>query len=289
MDPLINKEPEFVGKEPVKHEASIRTMKTDVATYIQKEKPSIISMVSRQEDAPLLERHKSARPSALSLLTTFIIVAVFGMLGYAGYLYYQATRVTVDPGVGVTKFFSTDKTVSHTVPQDRAALLKILREEATERERDGLVKELSISIESAVITRTLTPQQFFGLLAIKTPKGFLDGLDVQFLPFLFYSGGQAYFGAAARAKNIDAAFARLLEWEISIQKDLKPLLFDRETEVTIPLFEDKTYKNVHYRFVELSSETDFGIGYFVFPTTSSVIIGTSEEELRVVISRLFEA
>ncbi|OGZ97304.1 MAG: hypothetical protein A3I44_00770 [Candidatus Sungbacteria bacterium RIFCSPLOWO2_02_FULL_51_17] len=289
MDPLTNHKPEETKTDPQKHEATLRTMKTDVATFIQKERPSLISMVSRQEDAPLLERKTAARPSALSLLATFLIIAIFGMLGYTGYLYYQATRVIVEPGPGTTKFFSTDKKVSHTVQQDRASLLKVLQEESTERERDGLVKELSLSLESAVITRTLTPHQFFSLLAIKTPKGFLDELDVEFLPFLFYTKGETYFGAVARAKNTDAAFAKLLEWEVSIQKDLKPLLFNREAEVTIPLFEDKTYKNVHYRFVQLSNETDFGIGYFVFPTKSFVIIGTSEEELRVVINRLFEA
>lgn len=50
-----------------------------------------------------------------------------------------------------------------------------------------------------------------------------------------------------------------------------------------------SYRNIDYRYLAIDPEFDFGFGYLVFPARRAIVMATSEEAIRAIITRLFES
>ncbi len=121
------------------------------------------------------------------------------------------------------------------------------------------------------------------------PTQILAAGNSDIMPFFYYQNGVARAGFLMPVRDENLALQSMLSWESSIQKDLSPLFLQELPETAAAVFEDKTFKNINYRFMKLSAAKDFGIGYFLFPAKHYLVVTTSEDSLQSITTRLFEA
>jgi hypothetical protein len=65
------------------------------------------------------------------------------------------------------------------------------------------------------------------------------------------------------------------------------MFFDERTDTIVAPFEDRTYRNIDWRYLKLSQAKDLGIGYGVFPASNVLIFTTGKEGAETTINRLF--
>ena len=109
------------------------------------------------------------------------------------------------------------------------------------------------------------------------------------MAFVYTSEQGRRFGLAMETIDLDRTFLDLLSWESSLLADFLPLFFNQKPEAVITPFEDRTFRNIDWRYQKLSQAGDLGIGYALFPAKNLLVITTSKESMETVISRLFSA
>ena len=133
------------------------------------------------------------------------------------------------------------------------------------------------------------------------------------MPFLYHGGGETHLGIAVKTRDTARTFRDLLLWESSLAVDLLPLFNGLNVKPTDALFEDRTYRNIDWRFLRLSTietpsvesgttttssdlplaelgpKKDIGLGHAVFPARNIAVVTTSKEAMETVIGRLFDS
>ena len=79
-----------------------------------------------------------------------------------------------------------------------------------------------------------------------------------------------------------------IQWEPLLPIAFRPFFFDEKPEGLIAPFQDRSYRNIDWRYIKLSEEEDLGIGYAIFPAKNLLVVATSKETMEIVINRLFE-
>ena len=67
------------------------------------------------------------------------------------------------------------------------------------------------------------------------------------------------------------------------------LFFGDEIKPLTSNFEDRTYRNIDWRYIKLSQEKDVGFGYTVFSAGNILVVTTSKAAMEEAINRLFDA
>ncbi len=291
---LLSTNQETKGREEEKKTPNIRTMGSDVSEYAKSKKLSQISIAAEELQRPAILEIPNAENS--SSHTTKIIIAILGTLAIiaitasAGvYLYYTVLTKSKSEATKTTTavYFSSEKLETITLsPQDNLTLK--LNTSATDIQPITTIKRLNILLANNAGNQTsANAKDFFRLLRIPAPSIIAGDSDV--MPFFYYQDGVARAGFLTPIRDENIALQSMISWEASIQKDLSPLFLQKLPETAAAPFEDKTFKNINYRFMKLSATKDFGIGYFIFPAKNYLVVTTSEAELQSVITRLFEA
>lgn len=273
----------------------IRTMRSDVEELYKDTKPSLIQIISREENFPSEKPQETSRKPILfySLIALSILVVVSAGAG----LYYLNFLLPskVQPPVKVqvpAPFFATES--SRTVTLDasnRTAFLKTLEDSAREPLREGTFERVVIKLKDGPEERFLTMADLVELLRMDPPKDLLARLTEPVMLFFFASSGKIDFGFAAKTQDLDRTFIDMLDWESSIIVDFRPLFFNQKIEASITRFEDRTYRNTDWRFKKLSPEADLGIGYMLYPASNKklLVVTTGKEMMETVINRLADA
>ncbi len=81
----------------------------------------------------------------------------------------------------------------------------------------------------------------------------------------------------------------MLSWEPGLLRTFTPFFFDEKVNSVIAPFEDRTYRNIDWRYLKLSQDKDLGIAHAVFPAGNILIITMSKEAMETTINRLFDA
>lgn len=287
------------GKDP----PALRTMKSDVQELLKTSQPSLLDLVGEE----LKQRDQAARtapdrnvPAGRSrrwvILITVLILALTAGTVLVFIRRSGPPPAQTPPPRLPRAFFATETSRTITVaPTERLEFLRLVQDSADEPEREGSMKRLLIKIEAAGTQRFARPGDLFSLYRIQPPEEFVAVLEPDLMLFLHYglSGparptGGPRLGFAARTREPGRILRILLGWERRLAQDLG-VLFLRETiPSTLPEFEDRTYRNIDWRFQKLSSEKDLGIGYGIFPAQNLLILTTGKSAMESVINRLFD-
>ncbi|QQG44865.1 MAG: hypothetical protein HYW89_02520 [Candidatus Sungiibacteriota bacterium] len=276
--------------QPEKIKPAIRTMRSDVQELLKTTKSSLIQIVGQETvSAPAAPqgglRFKKYVPLVLTALGAAAVILTAALFIFPKKDGAPATKL-----VPPAPFFAVEASRTITIkPQDRSQMLRMLGDSAQEKEREGIVKRVLIKVLDGPTERFILPQDFFEILRVNPPAGFLASTQPPLMTFFYYSGGGPRFGMALRSSDPDRLMAQLLTWESSFLSDFLPLFFGEKPEVIISPFEDRTYRNVDWRFIKLSQEKDLGLGYTIFPAGNILVITTGKEAMEVVVSRLFDA
>lgn len=267
-------------------------MKSDVDAVLRYGRPPIGQMLNT--DGPtfsLLKKQRAVR--------WYIALALAGLLflGGGGALYYL--KVFLHPArqsQEIKRFpppaplFTSDASRTITIAPGDAVRFKTLMEDSLrEFEREGTVKRILVKVEDAIAERYLATAEFFQLYRIQPPTNVLSRLDSVLMTYVSYGPDGSRLGIAARTKDRDRTLRDLLEWEPGMANALRPLLFNEIVQSPIGSFEDRSYRNIDWRYLKLSPEEDVGIAYGVFPAGNILVITTSKTSMETTINRLFDA
>ena len=267
----------------------VRTMKSDVQEYFKTSKPSFLDLVSQETKLPPAGFGYKKKINPFPFIIGAVVLAIAGTLAFFFLMPFRETP-QVKKIVPPPPFFATEssRTISAGV-KDRNPFLQLMADSYRETERTGTIKRIVIKLEDDTGERFADFADFTGLYRMSPPPSLVERLNSPLMAYFFAGSDGNRFGLAVKTKDPDRTFLDMLGWESSIFLDIRPLFFDQPPESTLASFEDRTYRNIDWRYQKLSQEKDFGIGYAVFPAKNLLFIATSKELMETVINRLFDA
>jgi hypothetical protein len=292
--------PEQIQNPEAGRKPAIRTMKSDAEELLKSGKPSLAQMIARSPE-PFLMNPRGAklvggRGAVLATSALVILGAIGGGLVYLSRTpssgektpQQEAPDRTLQRLSPLQAYFATETSRTISVKkQDRPEFLRLMRDAWQEKEREGTVKRLAIRIEDGPYQRFATPDDFFQMWRITLPPPLAQRLDPNLMVFIHSGSSGNRLGLAVRSGEPDRTFADMLGWESSILASITPLFFDERPENITEKFEDRTWRNIDWRYLKLSGEKDLGVGYALFPAGNVFLFTTSKETMETAINRLF--
>ncbi|MBI2640845.1 MAG: hypothetical protein HYW91_03115 [Candidatus Sungbacteria bacterium] len=264
-------------------------MKSDIEEMFKSSRPSFIKIVSREtERGPIRQEKIDFRKYYYAAAGLIAIV----LAGITGYWLLSQEEVLETPAklIPPAPFFATEtsRTISIKM-QDRAQFIRLMEDSLQEFEREGTMKRILIKVQDGPQERFATLADFLTLWRITPPPNLLLQTEPPFMVFIYYGRSGSRIGLATRARDLDRVLGEMLLWEPSLLRDFQQLFFGERPETILSLFEDRTYRNIDWRYLKLSPDKDFGLGHTLFPARSLLVIATGKDALETAINRLFEA
>lgn len=279
-------------EQDVPRKPAIRTMRTDVETLYKTTKPSLIQIINKGVNIPLPRRGIKTPSLGKRILAWLILGISIFLLGGGSYYFYTSYRQRNNTEfrkslVPPPPFFATETARTVSVEQnDRSVFLRLMLDSARELERGGTFKRIILKIRENTHERFGTLDDIFQFYQIAPPAGFLSQINPTLTAFFYYNQEGGHFGIVVKTRDRERTLRDLLNWEPSLMHDFTPLFFNENLQTVLAPFEDRTYRNIDWRFLKFSHIKDLGIGYAVFPATDYLIITTSRETMETVINRL---
>ncbi|MEK7541573.1 MAG: hypothetical protein AAB533_01865 [Patescibacteria group bacterium] len=281
---------------------AIRTMRSDVEGLFKNHKPTLMQMIGAQAQEPA--RAGEASPARSKIPAVGIAGAALVLLLVGGGAWWYLNRgaaLTATPRAGTANpraiprgapqaLFATESSRTITIKkQDRGQFLRLMEDSWKEEEREGTVKRVIVLLQDGPQEYPATLADFFALWRIAPPSSLTERLDQNLMVFLYRGKTGNRLGLAVRTREPERTFADMLSWEPAMLASMTQLFFDERAEAIATPFEDRTYRNIDWRYLKLSQERDLGIGYAVFPAGNVFILTTGKEPMETVINRLFDA
>lgn len=285
------------GATPPAPKIAIRTMRTDAEELIKTTKPSLIQTLGR-DTRPL---NLNARPAKkLPIRLVAIIALIVLAIGGGAFFFLRGASLVSTPAKTPAQtltrtspppaYFATETSRTISVKRsDRGEFSRLMNDTWHEKEREGTVKRIIIKVQDGPNERFATLTDFFELWRIVPPQDLLDLADQNLMVLMYAGAAGNRLGLAVRARDPERMFAAMLRWEPSLLAQITPLFFDERTDTIVAPFEDRTYRNIDWRYLKLSQSKDLGIGYGVFPAGNIFLFTTGKETIETAINRLFDA
>lgn len=284
--------------------SAIRTMKSDAEELMKTEKPSLIH-IAAQTRQPVFPGAPAPQTRRISVAMIGAILGVLVLLSGGGLAVWYAYRTWIAPSSSAetdtatpeqvrltppTPYFATETSRTITVKKtDRAEFARLMADTWHEKEREGTVKRVIVKVQDGPTERFATLADFFDMWRIAPPQELIDQARGNLMVFMYAGPTGNRLGLAVATDEPQRAFAHMLRWEPSLLAQATPLFFDERAGSVLAVFEDRTWRNIDWRYMKLSQDKDLGIGYFVFPVGDMLVLATSKEAAEAVINRLFDA
>lgn len=265
-------------------------MKTDVEELFKSTKPSFIQIIGGE----ISNTPSSSSPRTIKINYRYIGAGIGALVliavASAFFLGGEGTQAPAPKITPPTPFFATESARTLTTSaSDRNSFLRLMADSYQEREREGIIKRIIQKLKDGPAERFATMADFAEAYRMAPPRTFLDFIVPPLMTFFYYGSGGGNFGFIVKTSDPERTLRDMLAWEPSLINDLRLLFYDRKPETTIAPFEDRTYRNIDWRYQKLSQTQDSGIGYAIFPARNLLVVTTSKESMEVVINRLFDA
>ncbi len=269
----------------------IRTMKSDMDELLKSTKSSFIQIASQQIKA-VGGVESQQKISYRFIFGLFVVLLLIGGVGLGAYLSFftESAPLQISKLAPPAPLFATEtsRTIA-TDAKDTKIFLRLMDDSSKELEREGTMKRILIKVKNSSNERFSSLADFFSLYGITPPDYVVQDPSSQFMTFFYYTAQNSRFGFAAKVRDSDRILRSMLEWEPTLFVDAKPLFFGTKPNGIFTNFEDRTYRNIDWRFLKLSQTEDLGLGYAVFPVGNILIFATSKTEMENIINRLFDA
>lgn len=272
---------------------AIRTMKSDIERLFKTAPPSVAQMIGKIGPATTAARRQT-KIVGIYLWLGIMIVMFLGIGGTAYYfrtLLFPPSAITeIKKALPPAPFFATESSRTIVIAQtDRQQFIKLMEDAMKEGERDGTLARVLIKFTDTPDERFANINDFFGFYHITPPENFLKRLESPFMTYVLTTSEGTRLGLGVHTKDTNRTLRDMLDWEPKMLESLRPLFFNKQLVPLTPLFEDRSYRNIDWRYLKLSADTDIGIAYTVFPAENVLVITTSKGLMETVINRLFGA
>ncbi|MBI2086801.1 MAG: hypothetical protein HYT69_01355 [Candidatus Zambryskibacteria bacterium] len=263
----------------------IRTFQGDVATALEQQKESLVS-IQRTEAAkrggttPSSDSNARGH-SSVFFFGGFLLIALGSVGGYLAY--NEFLRKTAPPAIAApeSRFISAEMSEELDVSDvSRESLILKINDSAAEIPRAG-VKHLIINTTSA---------EFLKMLETRAPGNLVRALDPLFMLGAYrapgsIAGDESRF-VIFKLASFENAFAGMLNWEQNLAEDLGPLFSTAPLLQSIDfesVFKDVVSKNKDVRVLSAAEEP---IILYSFFDNRMLIITEDLETLQILIERL---
>ncbi len=272
---------------------AIRTMRSDIEMILKKENISMTDAISaearRAAYTPLPPKTgpKKSMPRAAYALAILLIL-VGGGIGVFVYLRYaepppNTARVIAPPP---EPLFSIERK-NEVLAKEGTGVVRRIREIAAQSERPGTMVRLIPGIEDDAGRRYTSFTDIMGFFNIKIPETLLTAIEPEHvMMFAYYREGYTSIGIAVATRDPDRALAATIYWEPDMPGAFTRFL-GAGVEAAPSKFDDRSYRNIDWRFAPFSKRQDLGIAYTVFHTKNILLIATGEEALKNAMDRIF--
>ena len=276
---------------PPRPEPAIRTMHSDVSEFLATTKPSLVSLLVRQ--AQWEEYHSSPRPThrqmavgALALGLGLAIAVLFLIWSVRG-----PGRGGPQPGSGASSpFLAYDSTETITVAEGNERFIAAINAIGQSRHSAGAFERLDFRLQTLSGRKEpLALAAFLDLALIRLPAAVAENAAGSPQFFRYQAASSVDFGIAVELQNAGHALASLRAAEPSLARDLQPLFLGVTPPPTLAPFENRTYRNIDFRYLPMDAEGKRGIGYVYLSAKRLLIMTTSADAMNHVIERAFEA
>lgn len=271
----------------------LHTMKSDINRFFKTTRPTLSQMMGRSET----KRSDSftQRPG-IKKIYLFAGLGVLLLTGAGFAVFKIANRGSEESARQIVKlsppapFFAAETSRTISIKNgDRQQFALLMQDSINEREREGTIKKILIKLQDGSGERFAGAGDFFDLLRIKPPQNLSGFLDEPLMAFIYYGTDGGRVGFAVKIRERDRVLSEMIAWEPSLILDFEPMFFGETPGQILSLFEDRSYRNIDWRFIKLSQQKDFGLAYAVFPARNILMVTTGKDGMESVINRLFEA
>lgn len=295
MPDLPNNSPKKETEAPdekTEKQSSIRTMKSDIEELFKNTKPSLVQILSKEVSiaSARAPAEKAGARRMLYFMRAAFVLAIFFIFAFVYVIFFgREGAVSLPKILAPAAYFATESSRTIAIREkDRQLFLRLMSDSAREFERPGTAKRIIIKIEKGEGEFAKT-SDFFQLYRITPPGELSSLLESHIMPFFFYTDQGTRFGFAVRVRDSDRVLRDFIQWESLLPTVFRDFFFDEEPEKSVAPFEDRTYRNIDWRYIKLSQEKDLGLGYAIFPAKNVLVLATSKETMETVINRLFES
>lgn len=275
-------------------EPAIRTMKSDIERLFKTAPLSVAQMIGNIGPASTAARRQTKIVGIYLWLG--IMLVLFLAIGGTAY-YFRALLLPPSPATEIKKavppapFFATESSRTIAIAQtDRQQFLALMQDAMKKFEREGTLTRILIKLTDTPDERFARIHDFLGFYHIVPPENFLKRIESPLMTYVLTTSNEGTrLGLAMRTNDASRTLRDMLDWEPKMMEDLRPLFFDRQIAPVTLTFEDRSYRNIDWRYLKLSADTDIGIAYTIFPAGNVLVITTSKGLMETVINRLFDA
>lgn len=264
---------------------AIRTMRSDISEFLRTTKPSLVSLLVQQ--AQWEEAHGSGlRPRRRMFLATLAILGGAALVAGGGIIAYQwSSSPPPTPGgfLGPPAYIFYESLTPISAEGGRTVLLDGLSAAGRAPQAPGTLRRILVTAAGA-------PMAFDAFLRLANgsePPAFAAGLSAPPQLFIYRRGAAADAGALIEPKSPGQTLRELLAAEPSLARDLEALFIGVPPPPTLAAYEDRTYRNLDFRYRRMAQYDQRGLGYLFFPARRLIVMATSEEAIRAVVDRLF--
>ncbi len=281
--------------EPTSSLRQIRTFQGDVATALENQQESLVSIQKRQSDKNAALQNQ-ARPEKTShgsktvalVLGIILLITLGGVGGYFGYREFEEKTALPVIAIVENRFLPVREEGNiNALDLNRETLINLVREtsgkqvEAGER---GEIIHLNLRKGEGETAPLLTTSEFIVLNEASPSSALVRAFDPLFMLGILAKDTSRPF-ILIKLDSFEQAYPGMLDWEKSLRDDLLPL-FLREAEfINIPsdkAFEDVTLANKDARVLRDSNQKT--VLLYTFVDNQMLLITDSEGSMRTMLS-----
>lgn len=271
---------------------AIRTMKSDLERLFKTTPPSVAQMITKPGyiNPATKKAHRNAGVYVvLGVMVVLILAGGGGLYYFWGTLFPPPVPIEKIKAIPPAPLFATESSRTIDISStDRPQFIKLMADSMKEFERNGTMKHILVKLSDASGEHFITLRDFLEFYHITPPEGLVKRLGANLMVFVYTASSGTRLGLAIKTNDTSRTLRDMLDWEPDMRTAFNPLFFSVRLAPVSLTFEDRSYHNIDWRYLKLSSDTDIGIGYGVFPAKNILIIGTSKELMETTISRLFD-
>lgn len=272
---------------------AIRTMKSDLDRLFKTAPPSVAQRITKPGyvNPATQKAHQNAGVYViLGVILVLLIATGSGLYYFWDSIFPPPAPIEIRKAIPPAPFFATESSRTVDIPKtDRQRFIKLMADSMKEFERDGTMKRILVKLSDASGEYFINMRDFLDFYQIVPPENLAKRLSANLMIFVYSASSGTRLGFAIKTNDANRTLRDMLDWEPSMRVDFTPLFFGVKLAPVSLTFEDRSYHNIDWRYLKLSSDTDIGIGYGVFPAKNLLIIGTSKELMETTIGRLFDA
>lgn len=285
-------EPQTPENEPKL--SQIRTFQGDVASAIEKQNESIVSInraeTARAETQNLspedVERLSGGRRALVYALLTLTLAGLGGVGAYWAYSEYREKTAQPDVETPPNQFVSATTSYVDASTLSRQATIGVVAIERSKERVPSAITQIELRRGTEPGSELLTSSDFFARLNVHAPQPLIRALNPLFMLGILGVNPPHTF-LIIKIDSFENAFPGMLEWEPRLAEDLQPLFAENADIPTNTVWRDVVIGNRDARILpDANGQTAL---LYAFYENRLLIITDNENTFRSLVERLESA